>query len=100
VPALADADGEPAPRDRHRTHRALRDLLERLAAVRPLVLCMDDVHWADPASVDALAALVRRPPTTAVVLAVALREGQAPAALSETGVVGFSCARPASSVGF
>jgi ATP/maltotriose-dependent transcriptional regulator MalT len=82
VPALADADGEPAPRDRHRTHRALRDLLERLAAVRPLVLCMDDVHWADPASVDALAALVRRPPTAAVLLAVALREGQAPAALA------------------
>ena len=82
VPTLADTDGEPAPGDRHRTHRALRDLLERLAAVRPLVLCMDDVHWADPASIDALAALVRRPPTTAVLLAVALREGQAPAALA------------------
>ena len=31
-------------------HRALRDLLERLAATRPLVVCLDDVHWADPAS--------------------------------------------------
>ena len=29
--------GEPAAADRHRTHRALRDLLERLAAARPLV---------------------------------------------------------------
>ena len=48
--------------DRHRVHRALRDLLERLAAARPLVLCLDDVHWADPASAGALAALVRRPP--------------------------------------
>ena len=52
--------------DRHRVHGDLRDLLERLAAPRPLVLWLDDVHWADPASVDALAALVRRPPGGAV----------------------------------
>ena len=56
---------EPAAADRHRVHRALRDLLERLAAARPLVVCLDDVHWADPASIDALAALVRRPPARA-----------------------------------
>ena len=35
LPALAAP--APAPADRHRTHRALRDLLERLAAARPLV---------------------------------------------------------------
>ena len=58
LPALAGVAAKAAPGDRHRTHRALRDLLERLAAVRPLVLWMDDVHWADPASLDALAALV------------------------------------------
>ena len=77
LPALAGAP-TPAAGDRHRTHRALRDLLERLAATRPLVLWMDDVHWADPASVDALAALVRRPPAAPVLLAVAAREGQLP----------------------
>ena len=64
--------------DRHRTHRALRDLLERLASTSPLVLWMDDVHWADPASVDAIAALVRRPPAAPVLFAVAAREGQLP----------------------
>ncbi len=48
--------------DRHRVHRALRDLLGRLVTTRALVICLDDVHWADPASLDALAALVRRPP--------------------------------------
>ena len=68
--------------DRHRTHRALRDLLERLAAARPLVLCLDDVHWADPASLDALAALARRPPAAAVLLVLCAREGQLPVALS------------------
>ena len=82
LPAFADLTGEPAAADRHRTHRALRDLLERLAATRPLVLCLDDVHWADPASVDALAALVRRPPSAPVLLAVAAREGQIPATVA------------------
>ncbi len=78
LPALAGVAAEAAPGDRHRTHRALRDLLERLAAVRPLVLWMDDVHWADPASLDALVALVTRPPTAPVLLGLAAREGQLP----------------------
>jgi DNA-binding NarL/FixJ family response regulator len=67
--------------DRHRVHRALRDLLERLAGARPLVLWLDDLHWADGASADALAALVRRPPAGAVLLAAAAREGGRPAPL-------------------
>ena len=78
APALGGA-GDAA--DRHRTHRALRDLLGRLAASAPLVVCLDDVHWADPASVDALAALLRRPPEGAVLVACAAREGQWPPAL-------------------
>jgi AAA ATPase domain len=47
-----DPGGSPAA-DRHRVHRALRDLLGRLAASRALVICLDDVHWADPASLEA-----------------------------------------------
>jgi DNA-binding NarL/FixJ family response regulator len=82
LPALAPLEGEAAAGDRHRTHRALRDLLERLAATRPLVLCLDDVHWADPASVDALAALAHRAPDAPVLLALAARERQLPAALA------------------
>jgi hypothetical protein len=80
---FADALGEAPPAlDRHSAHRALREQLERRAAARPLVLCLDDVHWADPASLDALAALVRRPPAAAVLLALTAREGQLPAALA------------------
>jgi ATP/maltotriose-dependent transcriptional regulator MalT len=79
IPALAALADTPAPGDRHRSHRALRDLLERLADARPLVLCLDDVHWADPASLDALAALLRRPPDGRVLLATAAREGGVPA---------------------
>jgi DNA-binding NarL/FixJ family response regulator len=68
--------------DRHRTHRAFRDLFERLATPRPLVLCLDDVHWADPGSVDALAALVRRPPNARVLVGLAVREAQLPTPLA------------------
>ena len=74
LPSLACV---PAPADRHRTHRALRDLLAR-AATRPLVLVLDDVHWADPASLDALGALIRRPPSAPMLLVLAAREGQVP----------------------
>ena len=42
-------DGAPAG-ERYRTNRAVRELLEQLAATRPLVLILDDVHWADAAS--------------------------------------------------
>ena len=64
--------------ERYRSHRAVRALLERLAHGRPLVLVLDDFHWADPASAELLDALLRRPPAAAVLIAVALRPRQAP----------------------
>ena len=48
--------------ERYRTHRAVRRLLETLAATKPLVLLLDDLHWADSGSVELLGALLRRPP--------------------------------------
>ena len=80
-PALAGLAGDAgaAPvHERYRAHRAVRELLERLTAIKPLVLLLDDVHWADPASVDLLGALWRRPPDAAVLIAVAMRPRQAP----------------------
>ncbi len=71
----------PLDGGRHRTHRALRERLEALAEDAPVVVCLDDVHWADPASVDALAALVHRPPAGDVLLVLATRSGQLPRAL-------------------
>ena len=47
-----------------------------MAATKPLVLLLDDVHWADSASVDLLAALLRRPPAAAVLFALAARPRQ------------------------
>ena len=46
------------------------------------MLALDDVHWADPASADALAALVRRPPDGAVLVALCARTGALPQGLA------------------
>jgi DNA-binding CsgD family transcriptional regulator len=79
---LATTEGAAFRHERHRSHRAVRELFERLTAIRPLVLVLDDVHWADPASIDLLGSLLRRPPDAAVLMVVALRPRQAPERLS------------------
>ncbi len=74
---------EVAPQhERYRSHRAVRDLLGQLAADSPLVLILDDFHWADSASVELLGALLRRPPTAPVLLALAMRPRQGPERLA------------------
>jgi DNA-binding NarL/FixJ family response regulator len=67
--------------ERYRAHRAVRTLLELLARDRPLVLVLDDVHWADGASIELLAALLRRTPDAPVLIGVGFRPGHAPARL-------------------
>ncbi|MCW2769790.1 MAG: family ATPase [Aeromicrobium sp.] len=62
--------------ERYRTHRAVRDLLETIAAGQPLVLVLDDAHWADWASAELLLALLRRPPAAGVLMAVGRRNRQ------------------------
>ncbi len=73
--------------ERYRAHRAVRTLLSELASDRPLVLELDDLHWADPASVDLVAALLRRPPHAALI-ALALRSRQGSQRLRDALEVG------------
>jgi predicted ATPase len=80
-PTLSPSAAVDARVERHEVHRATRALLGRLAEPRPVVLCIDDVHWADPASVDLLAALALRPVAGRILLALAYRAGAAPARL-------------------
>src|SRR4051812_15514420 len=68
--------------ERYRSHRAVRALLEQLASAQPLVLMLDDLHWADPASIELLGALLRRPPSAPVLLALASRPLHVPERLS------------------
>ena len=60
IPALSD---EPPvarlPRDRTRLFAAVRDLLGALGAERRTALVVEDLHWADPGTLDLLTFLVR-----------------------------------------
>ncbi len=62
--------------ERYRTYRAVRALLELLARRQPMVLALDDVHWADPASAELLGTLLRRPPSAPVLMVLAARPRQ------------------------
>lgn len=83
-PALAartDADG-PAPTaggvggDRYRLHRAVSALLDAFGDGMPVLFAVDDLHWADPASVELLLYLLRRPPSANLIVAVTFRTRQ------------------------
>jgi DNA-binding CsgD family transcriptional regulator len=75
-PRTATAAREVIAAERYRLHRALRALLETLAAPNGLVLILDDLHWADEASAELLAFLLRHPPVGRLMLAVAYRPRQ------------------------
>jgi DNA-binding NarL/FixJ family response regulator len=79
-PSLREAEADDARRlddKRYHTHRAMGRLLETMAASKPLVLLLDDLHWADSGSIELLGSLLRRPPS-GVLLALALRPRQQP----------------------
>jgi DNA-binding CsgD family transcriptional regulator/tetratricopeptide (TPR) repeat protein len=73
--------------ERYRAHRAVRRLLELLAGARPLVLVLDDLHWSDGASIELLAALLRRGVDAPVLLALAFRPGRVARRLAPALVV-------------
>jgi DNA-binding NarL/FixJ family response regulator/tetratricopeptide (TPR) repeat protein len=76
--ALAKGREVALQHERYRSHRATRELLGRLAESRPLVLVLDDVQWADSASVELLGSLLRRPPASPVLIALGVRPHQTP----------------------
>lgn len=60
---------------RLRLYEAIVDFLDALAAEQPLVLVLDDLHWADAASFDLLGHVLRRKPAARLLIVGAYREG-------------------------
>lgn len=89
--ALADHDMELTDRgardgraDRFGLQRSIAKLLVRIARSGPgpgLVVALDDLHWADAASLELLDHVVRHPPNAPVVIVVARRNRQTTATL-------------------
>lgn len=75
--ALGTADGPVG--DRFQTGIALHALLNALAAERPVLCLIDDAHWIDASSADALLFAARRLRDEGTVMLFAARDGHAPA---------------------
>lgn len=61
--------------DRHLIARAMLELLHQVSAAQPVLLVVDDAHWADPSTQQVLAAVARRLRGDDVVLLIGARTG-------------------------
>ncbi len=75
----ADPDTE-----RHRLHTGVAGLLEGLARERPVLLVIEDVHWADTPSLGLLRHLARAGGRMRVLVVATFREEELPETLAET----------------
>ncbi len=62
---LASADSHQT---RHRTFQGIRDFLIALSRKRPLILVLEDLHWADTLSLDLITLLMETLPGAAILL--------------------------------
>jgi DNA-binding CsgD family transcriptional regulator/tetratricopeptide (TPR) repeat protein len=81
-----DGDRDPATRagtfNRLSLYSAVAAVLTRLGGERGLVVALDDVHWADPASLELLDHLIRHPVRGRVLFVLARRARQTPTSLT------------------
>src|SRR5262245_4984472 len=77
VPEVATGD-EPRESTQGRLFAAVLRLLEQLGRHEPVVLILEDVHWADPSTGDLLRVLVRGLRQSAVVLVLTHRTDEVP----------------------
>ena len=70
--ATADADTE-----RHRLHTAVTDLLVAVSAEAPLLLVLEDVHWADASTLQLMRHLVRSGADARMLLIATFRDSEA-----------------------
>jgi DNA-binding CsgD family transcriptional regulator len=66
----------PAEQARLRLYEAVDTFLAAIAATHPLLLILDDLQWADPASLDVLCYVARHQPAGRLLILGAYREGE------------------------
>ena len=71
-PPPADADAE-----RHRLHTAVTDLLVGVSSERPLLVVLEDVHWADAATLGLLRHIVRSGAAARMLILATFRDDEA-----------------------
>ncbi|MET8472476.1 AAA family ATPase [Streptomyces sp. NPDC006422] len=81
-PELGDSDDD-AEGGRHRLYEEALTLIERVSADRPLVVTVEDLHWADAATCELLGFLARNLTRTGVLLVLTHRPTEAGGLLSE-----------------
>jgi len=76
APARAVLSDQGVPEGTFPILNGLFRVVERLAAARPLALCVDDLQWSDPASLRFAAYLARRVAGLPVLIAATVRTGE------------------------
>jgi tetratricopeptide (TPR) repeat protein len=72
---------------RGRAFAALREMLVRLANIRPCVLVIDDLHWADEDSLALLGEILRAPEDPAILLVATIRTSSTNSVSAEKAAV-------------
>ncbi|MFI6503963.1 ATP-binding protein [Nonomuraea typhae] len=72
-PELGEAGGPDAEGGKHRLYEEVLTLVERVAADRPLVVAIEDLHWADAATRELLGFLARNLTQAGVLLVITHR---------------------------
>jgi DNA-binding NarL/FixJ family response regulator len=76
APLLSRRAAPVRPDERHHLFLAIHKLIGMLAGEKPLALALDDLHWADPASVDLVCRLLHRPVANPLLLFLAFRPAE------------------------
>ncbi|MGZ8666881.1 MAG: ATP-binding protein [Solirubrobacterales bacterium] len=81
---LSEAAPDASETGRERLFEAVAGCFAALSARRPLLLVLDDVHWADPGSLSMLRHIARSSHRTALMILAAYRETEPSEVLAET----------------
>jgi DNA-binding CsgD family transcriptional regulator len=82
VPAISAPPAVPAEHERRLVFAAMTDVIHRLGAIAPVLLLLEDLHWADTTSLLLLSHLASRLTRTSTLVVVTFRPDEARASTS------------------